>query len=183
MPTPSHSFSPVLPPLVAGEGPRSPNPNATSTPPVIRFDQDTPGYGGLSHVSPHRVFYDGKLYPTAAHLFEAHRFLGRRNDLAKRVRKTQTLPELDALLRNISEHTRHDWEEILFSKMEDVLYRKLAQHPDLRELLLDTGIAEIVYADASDPFWGTGEHEEGENELGKTLMRVRERLRYEAAES
>jgi predicted NAD-dependent protein-ADP-ribosyltransferase YbiA (DUF1768 family) len=63
--------------------------------------------------------------------------------------------------------------------MEDVLYLKFKQHPDLRALLVNTGIADIIYAEANDPFWGSGPIGEGANQLGKTLVRVRERLRLE----
>ena len=62
--------------------------------------------------------------------------------------------------------------------MEDVLYLKFKQHPSLRTLLLHTGLADIIYADDND-YWGEGPLGEGANELGKALIRVRERLRQE----
>ena len=62
--------------------------------------------------------------------------------------------------------------------MEDVLYLKFKQHPSLRTLLLDTGLADIVYADDND-YWGERPLCEGANELGKALIRVRGRLRQE----
>ena len=65
--------------------------------------------------------------------------------------------------------------------MEDVLYLKFIQHSDLRNQLLSTGFSELVFHDASDPFWGDGPSEDGANELGKALMNVRERIRLEAA--
>jgi predicted NAD-dependent protein-ADP-ribosyltransferase YbiA (DUF1768 family) len=60
--------------------------------------------------------------------------------------------------------------------MEDVLYLKFQQHGDLRTLLLSTFPADLVYAESGDLFWGDGAGG-GMNELGKSLMRVRERLR------
>jgi len=59
------------------------------------------------------------------------------------------------------------------------LYLKFKQHPDLRTLLMGTGVAPIIYADAIDHFWGEGEGGRGANELGKALVRVRDRLRAE----
>jgi predicted NAD-dependent protein-ADP-ribosyltransferase YbiA (DUF1768 family) len=64
-------------------------------------------------------------------------------------------------------------------QMEDVLYIKFKQHPSLRTLLLHTGLADIVYADGNDSYWGHGPLGEGANELGKALMRVRDKLRAE----
>lgn len=55
------------------------------------------------------------------------------------------------------------------------------QHPDLMARLLKTGIAELIYAEANDSFWGEGPAGQGANELGQALMRVRERLQDETA--
>jgi predicted NAD-dependent protein-ADP-ribosyltransferase YbiA (DUF1768 family) len=62
--------------------------------------------------------------------------------------------------------------------MDEVLYLKFRQHGDLRALLLNTYPAELVYVESGDSFWGDGAGP-GMNELGKSLMRVRERLRFE----
>jgi len=62
--------------------------------------------------------------------------------------------------------------------MEDVLYLKFRQHPNLRTLLLRTGLAEIIYTD-DNTYWGDGQMGDGANELGKALIRLRERLRLE----
>jgi len=56
------------------------------------------------------------------------------------------------------------------------LYLKFRQHSDLRTLLLNTFPAELVYLESGDSFWGDGAGI-GMNELGKSLMRVRERMR------
>lgn len=60
-----------------------------------------------------------------------------------------------------------------------MLYLKFKQHPDLRSLLMNTGMADIIYSDASDSYWGEGQLGQGANELGKAIVRVRERLRRE----
>jgi ribA/ribD-fused uncharacterized protein len=63
--------------------------------------------------------------------------------------------------------------------MYEVLYLKFRQHPNLRDLLLNTGRADIIYAEPSDAFWGEGVAGQGTNQLGKALVGVRERLRAE----
>ncbi len=62
--------------------------------------------------------------------------------------------------------------------MDNVLHLKFRQHGDLRTLLLNTYPAELIYVELGDPFWGDGAGN-GLNELGKSLMRVRERIRFE----
>lgn len=64
--------------------------------------------------------------------------------------------------------------------MDEVLYLKLRQHGDLRTLLLDTYPSQLVYVESGDPFWGDGAGS-GLNELGNSLMRVRDRFRAEGA--
>jgi predicted NAD-dependent protein-ADP-ribosyltransferase YbiA (DUF1768 family) len=61
--------------------------------------------------------------------------------------------------------------------MDDVLYLKFRQHSDLGALLLNT-TAYLVFVDPGDLFWGAADGV-GMNEFGKSLMRVRERLRME----
>ncbi len=77
---------------------------------------------------------------------------------------------------------RKGWEEIRLTVMEDVQLAKFTQYPELREKLLATGDAELIYNnDCGDSYWGLFEGS-GENNLGKILMKVRGRLAAEAAE-
>lgn len=73
--------------------------------------------------------------------------------------------------------TNDDWD-----KMEDVLLMKFQQHPDLRDTLMKTGNADIIHDDEHEEFWGSGKTGQGGNELGKALVRVREKLRAEIAD-
>ena len=63
--------------------------------------------------------------------------------------------------------------------MDEVLYLKFRKHTGLRTLLFNTYPAELVYVESRDSFWGGDGEGAGTNELGKSLMRVRERLRIE----
>ena len=61
--------------------------------------------------------------------------------------------------------------------MDMVLNLKFRQHDDLRTLLLNTYPAELVYVEPRDRFWGGDGEGAGRNELGQSLVRVREQLR------
>jgi N-glycosidase YbiA len=76
------------------------------------------------------------------------------------------------------------WNEPNFQ--DGVMYIVLAGYkfsqlfPDLRRLLLDTRNEEIVYGNKTDKYWGMVLHAgewEGENRLGKILMKVRQELK------
>ncbi|KAH9986137.1 DUF1768-domain-containing protein, partial [Russula vinacea] len=146
-------------------------------PPVLRFNEYG-DFAALVNNSPHRVVYRGLPYPTALHLFEARKFLDHRPDLAEQIRLCERVEWVTATSGELAGFTRRDWGNIGLSTMDEVLYLKFSQHADLRALLLSTYPAELVYVEPTDPFWGDGAGI-GMNELGRSLMRVRERLRVE----
>lgn len=61
--------------------------------------------------------------------------------------------------------------------MYDAVYAKFSQHKELKKILLDTGDSTIVEHTKNDSYWGDGGDGSGRNQLGKTLMKVREDLR------
>jgi diaminohydroxyphosphoribosylaminopyrimidine deaminase/5-amino-6-(5-phosphoribosylamino)uracil reductase len=65
--------------------------------------------------------------------------------------------------------------------MDQAQYAKFSQYPDIRAELIGTGNAEIINGDQTDTFWGVGVDGHGQNQMGQSLMRVRERLKREGA--
>lgn len=63
--------------------------------------------------------------------------------------------------------------------MDEILYLKFTQHPDLRHELISTAPAELVFVSPVDPYWGVGPEARGQNELGEALVRVRTRIMHE----
>ncbi len=71
---------------------------------------------------------------------------------------------------------RKDWDDV---KLDVMLWgiREKFKNEDLRQLLTETGDEELVEGNWwGDKFWGVS-NGEGENHLGKILMKVREELR------
>ena len=77
------------------------------------------------------------------------------------------------------------WEDVKTGLMEEIVRAKFAQHPDLAEKLKATGDLVLVEGNHwGDTCWGVDTRTgQGENRLGKILMKVREELRQERAES
>ena len=73
---------------------------------------------------------------------------------------------------------RLDWDEVKLSIMYDIVKAKFEQNPELREWLLSTTGHLEEGNTWGDKIWGTV-NREGENNLGKILMRIREELRGE----
>ena len=73
---------------------------------------------------------------------------------------------------------RSDWEDVKTGIMEEVVRAKFTQHEELAQRLVDTGEKILVEGnDWGDVFWGVDTRTgEGDNHLGKILMKVREEL-------
>lgn len=82
---------------------------------------------------------------------------------------------------------RDDWDEVKYSIMNNIVYNKFNQHKDLRDKLLSTGDAQLIEGNYwHDNTWGVCNCDKcagmkgsngNNNNLGKILMDVREKLR------
>ena len=80
---------------------------------------------------------------------------------------------------------RPGWEDRKVDIMSVIVRQKFLQNPELRELLLATGNRRLIHGGDSmkDTFWGMNTVTwEGENQLGRILMALREDLRKEMSE-
>lgn len=188
-------------PQAPGQTNYPPQPSGSQMPiaPPITFSQSTPQHYGFLNHAPFRVMYQNITYPSATHLYEALKYIpdstgpapqgwNPRPDLANQICMTRNANEVYALSATFRQHERPDWGLVFLRVMEEVLYTKFKQHPNLRTLLMETAPAELIYQDPDDLFWSDGRRPDdpadgfpgpGENQLGKALVRVRERLRAE----
>jgi len=146
--------------------------------PILFYHRDQP-YFEFTNFASYAIDWDGHTYPTAEHLFQAHKFMTTRPDLAERIR---LLPSPRAALEEagrLRRLQRTDWFNVNVSVMDAILEAKFTQHPTLRNMLLGTGNSELVEDSPVDSFWGWGRDRQGRNELGKALMRLRDKLRHD----
>ncbi|GJE95783.1 NADAR family protein [Phanerochaete sordida] len=142
------------------------------------YERDKPYYE-FTNFALFDVEYQGKVYPTSEHLFQARKFLETRPELAEQIRTTPNSRQALDQATRLRKLQRSDWFSVNISVMEEVVYLKFTQHPRLRSLLLGTNDRELVEASPVDAFWGYGSDRKGRNELGNALMRIRKRLREE----
>ena len=76
---------------------------------------------------------------------------------------------------------RPDWEDVKTGIMEEIVRAKFTQHPELKAKLLATGNKMLVEGNRwGDTCWGVDTRTgQGENRLGKILMKVREELKQD----
>jgi ribA/ribD-fused uncharacterized protein len=120
---------------------------------------------------------DGITYPSIEHAFQAHKVI----DLEARQNIANLSTPKDA--KKLGRHLklREDWEEVKFDVMLTALRLKF-QTPWLREMLLQTGHAELVEGNTwGDTVWGVC-NGVGKNHLGRLLMKVRRELQKKPSE-
>lgn len=130
----------------------------------------------LSNFYKAKVRYEGIVYPTAEHAFQAAKSTDRIVRLT--VGNLPTPSEAKRYGRR-KVTLRPNWDGIKVGIMRDVLRAKFSA-PHLAKQLLETGDAELIEQnDWGDKYWGKVGNQ-GENWLGRVLMEIRQELAREA---
>lgn len=126
----------------------------------------------FSNFSSFAVEWKGRLYPTSEHAYHSEKF---ENEVTKeQIRSCRSAHDALKLAWSIKDQYRADWQDIKVSIMEEILKAKLEQHPYIKRKLLESGNREIVEDSWKDDFWGWGPNKDGQNQLGKIWMKLRE---------
>jgi len=141
----------------------------------ILFYRPRDSYGEFSNFAQYAIELDGLTWPTTEHYFQAQKFAGTEREEA--TRQAATPGEAARMGRDRGTVLRADWEDVKDEIMYQAVLAKFTQWPKLRRLLLKTGNAVLIEHTRRDAYWGDGGDGTGRNQLGKTLMRVREELR------
>ncbi len=129
----------------------------------------------LSPFSAHEIEVDGDIFKTVEHAYHALRIKpGPERELIMKQRSP-----MDAWREG--QKYKHNPELLVdgydkYEIMERLCRAKLAQHKDVREVLIETGDRELLKVYDTDYDWGTGADFTGQNNLGKLWMKLREEL-------
>jgi len=126
-------------------------------------------YEFLSNFYETLVCYDGWMYPTSEHAYQAAKTLNVNE--RQKIRNASTPGKAKKIGRSVT--LREDWEDVKIKIMFNIVLDKFIRHSILRQRLLDTGDIYLVEGNSwGDKFWGVCDGE-GQNELGKILMFTR----------
>lgn len=141
---------------------------------IDRFTKES-GYDFLSNFYMATVRFDGKLYPSVEHAYQASKTLD--NISREIIRKAKTPSDAKKLGQGLE--IRTDWHDVRIDIMRSLIREKF-ENPFLRPLLLSTGDAALILNNKwNDKFWGICRGT-GENWLGKILMEERNRIKEES---
>lgn len=131
-------------------------------------------YEFLSNFYESPVTFEGLTYGSSEAAFQAQKCM----TYEERRAFTEYRP-MDSKKAGRNVQIRPDWDAVKVGVMEGIIRAKFTQNPGLAAKLLATGDCELVEGNNwHDIFWGAdGKTGEGENHLGRILMKIRDELR------
>ena len=128
-------------------------------------------YSFLSNFYIAPVTWEGVTYQSSEAAFQSAKTI----DHGERISFSELNPS-QAKRKGRRIHIRHDWEEVKYDIMYEICLAKFTQNEDLKLKLLATGDEHLEEGNTwGDTIWGTV-NGQGQNNLGKILMRIREKL-------
>lgn len=136
-------------------------------------------YRWLSNFYPANIYYEDFPYSTVEHAYQAAK-------LNNGEEKTNLLDKISAGLLPYGKDVkrigklikpRSEWNDVKLKVMEDLIRIKFSDvNPDLKQQLIDTKSAYLEETNAwGDIWWGVCKNE-GENHLGRLLMKIRSEI-------
>ena len=135
-------------------------------------------YGGqcgcFSNMSSYAVEIDGKVFMTSEHAYQYAKFSD--TGIQEEIFNARSGYDAKMIALVNKSLTPTDWAERSLKVMESILRKKLAQHPHIKEKLLETGNRDIIESSPTDAFWGWGPDKKGLNHHGKIWVKLRSEL-------
>lgn len=128
-------------------------------------DEDSSGNTYLNHTF--------EIFETVEHAFQCSKTTDRKSQIEIRDAETaRTAARLGSRV-DLVDH----WDDKKIDVMQRLLEDKFSQNFELKIRLLLTKDSEIIYTSKKDNYWGVNSEGVGENNLGKLLMKIRNKIK------
>ena len=131
----------------------------------------------FDNFSSFKVYYNGYLYSSAEEAYQASHFIDSAPEVALQIKNSHSAHEAQKICFQNRDKQDPNWSSKQLRIMEEILRCKLEQNPYVKKKLLETKDYYIVEDSPKDSFWGWGENRDGENNLGKLWMKLRDELK------
>jgi ribA/ribD-fused uncharacterized protein len=137
-------------------------------------------YGGefgycFSNFAAFSVVWRDRVWQTSEHAFQAAAFDD--EEVIEMIFAATSAHDALKLAIQYQEKIRPQWEEQKYGIMKDICRTKLTQHPYILKSLITSGTASLVEDSPKDDCWGRGPDWNGNNNLGKIWMELREEIK------
>ena len=132
----------------------------------------------LDNFSSYGLNMDNEYFQTSEHAFQYLKFIDTNTNIANKIKESYSPDDARRIAHENKEYRLSNWSDIKYINMEKVLRLKVNQNPIVKKCLLDTKdyiIAEVCVDEDTD--WGLDNNNQGNNNLGKIWMKIREDLK------
>ncbi len=133
----------------------------------------------LDNFSSFKVEWNGYLYSSLEEAYQVASFIGSDEDIVEKIKKSHSADEAQRIAYANRDKQRKDWSKVKVEIMKELLRLKIEQNPYVKKKLLQTKDYLIIEDSPKDSFWEWGPKRNGENQLGKLWMKIREEIRKE----
>ena len=116
------------------------------------------------------------MYASLEEAFQSSLFLPDYPDISQKIKNSHSAHEAQKIMFENIDKVKYSFDEQLVI-MEKLLRIKLEQNPYVKKKLLETKDYTIVEDSPKDSYWGWGINRDGENQLGKLWMKLREEIK------
>ena len=124
------------------------------------------------------LMMDGDYFQTSEHAFQYLKFVDTNKEIANKIKESFSPNDARNIAHENKEYRLSNWSDVKYQNMEKVLRLKVEQNPIVKEVLLNTKdyiIAENCIDEDTD--WGLDNNNQGNNNLGKIWMKIRDDIK------
>ncbi|MBQ6497793.1 MAG: NADAR family protein [Bacilli bacterium] len=121
---------------------------------------------------------NGEYFQTSEHAFQYLKFIETNKEIANKIKESFSPNDARNIAHENKEYRLSNWSDVKYQNMEKVLRLKVEQNPIVKEALLNTKdyiIAENCIDEDTD--WGLDSNNQGDNNLGKIWMKIRDDIK------
>ena len=131
----------------------------------------------LDNFSSFKVEYEGYLYSSLEEAYQSLGFVSSAPEIAEKIKRSHSAHEAQKIAYDNKDKRQSNWDEVKLDVMEKLIRAKIDQNPYVKKKLLETKDYIIVEDSPKDSFWGWGSDRNGQNNLGKLWMKLRDELK------
>ena len=129
----------------------------------------------LDNFSAFGFVMNSEYFQTSEHAFQYLKFVDTNKEIANKIKKSFSPNDARNIAHENNEYRLSNWSDVKYQNMEKVLRLKVEQNPIVKDVLLNTKdyiIAENCIDEDTD--WGLDSNNQGDNNLGKIWMKIRD---------
>ena len=132
----------------------------------------------LDNFSAFGFVMNSEYFQTSEHAFQYLKFVDTNKEIANKIKESFSPNDARIIAHENKEYRLSNWSDVKYQNMEKVLRLKVEQNPIVKDVLLNTKdyiIAENCIDEDTD--WGLDSNNQGDNNLGKIWMKIRDDIK------